>query len=187
MYGYLNGEVIGRLGQKILVKVDNIGYWVFTGSWQPAGKVECYIHHHIKEDISDLFGFENLVNLKLFEDLIAVSGVGPKAALSILSIGTANQIYSAIAQDNAKYLSLAPGVGGKVAQKIIIELKNKIQKLDSNLTGSDLPDIQSDLFYALESLGYKSSDVSAIINKMPSNILELEEQIKWVLGSKNQG
>lgn len=187
MYGYLNGEVIGRLGQKILIKVDNIGYWVYTGSWQPIGKTECYIHHHIKEDASDLFGFENLTNLKLFEDLIAVSGVGPKAALSILSIGTTNQIYSAIAQDNAKFLTLAPGIGGKVAQKIIIELKNKIQKFDSNLTNSDLPSIQSDLFSALESLGYKSADISSIINKMPSDVVELEEQIKWVLNSKNQG
>ena len=186
MYGYLNGEVIGRLGQKVLIKVNNVGYWVYTGSWQPNGKVECYIHHHVREEASELFGFADLNSLKVFEELIAVSGVGPKAALSILSIGTPTQIYSAIAQDNTKFLSLAPGIGSKVAQKIVIELKGKVRKFDEELTGSDLPNIQSDLLDALEGLGYKKSDIIPIINQMPADVIELDQQIKWVLKEKSQ-
>lgn len=178
MLGSLRGIVSGRLDQRILIEVDAVGYWVHTGSWQPSGEVHCYLYHHVREDINQLFGFESLETLALFEQLISISGIGPKAALAVLSLGDSARIAQAITTSDLAFLSLAPGVGKRAAEKIVLELKGKMGNFATS-TGIASP--TEDLVGALESLGYKRAELLPIIGKLPDDLADIGAQIKWVL------
>jgi Holliday junction DNA helicase RuvA len=174
MLGSLAGIVTAHLGQQTLIEVNGVGYWVSTGSWQPSGELTCYLHHHIREDASDLYGFIDLPTLALFEQLISISGVGPKAAMAVLSVGSIDRIQQAIHSGDATFLTLAPGIGNKAAQKIILELKGKV--------GGDAGNtIHADILEALTSLGYRQADVSPYLVAIPSDKKDIDTQIKWVL------
>lgn len=177
MLGSLTGTVTARLGQRILVDVSGVGYWVYTGAWQPDGLVTCYLYHHVREEADDLYGFESVSVLSLFEQLISVSGIGPKAGLAVLSLGDAERIAAAIAAADISFLSLAPGIGKKAAEKIILELRNKVTPGTPSV-GSTLHD---DLRAALEGLGYKVAELQPYLSNIPSEHSELDAQLKWVL------
>lgn len=177
MLGSLHGTITVRLENRILIEVGNVGYWLFTGSWQPEGEITCYLHHHIREDMSDLYGFKTVTDLGLFEKLISISGVGPKAALALLSIGPSERVTQAIHEKDITFLSSAPGIGPKAAQKIVLELHKKLDNLSSIMGESG----QTDLIAALTSLGYKEGDLYTLLQKMPPEHQELEPQIKWAL------
>lgn len=177
MLGSLHGMVKTHLETRILVEVQDIGYWVHTGAWHPQGEVSCYLHHHIREDMSDLYGFESLGGLRLFEKLIGISGIGPKAALALLSIGSSDQIHTAIQQKDITFLTTAPGIGAKAAQKIVLELHNKLD----NLAGLLEEPASSDLVSALVGLGYKPQEIQPLLSKIPAEMTELNDQIKWAL------
>ena len=179
MLGSLRGTVTGRLDQRILVDVVGVGYWVHTGSWQPSGEVTCYLYQHIREDIDQLFGFETLDILALFEQLISVSGIGPKAALAVLSLGASDRVAQAIRNSDATFLALAPGVGKKAAEKIILELKLKVGNFDASTPGADHS--SNDLVAALESLGYKTAEIIPVLGELPANVTEIDAQLKWAL------
>lgn len=178
MLGSLTGTVIGRLSQRILIDVHGVGYWVHTGAWQPSGEVTAFLHHAVREDVSDLYGFERLAELELFERLIGISGIGPKAALALLSLGTAERIRQAIEEKDLTFLTSAPGIGQKAAQKIVLELHNKLDAL-AGLLGEH-GEGNADLYAALEGLGYKQSELKAALKDLPSG-LGLNEQITWAL------
>ena len=175
MLGSLSGIITARLDQRILIEVDGIGYWVHTGSWQPEGEVTAYLYHHVREDAQTLFGFIDIPTLALFERLLTVSGVGPKASLAILSLGSTSRIAESITAGDAGFLSMAPGIGAKAAQKIILELRGKLPDTEHQSAG------HQDILAALESLGYKALDINDVIKKMPASITPLGEQIRWVL------
>jgi len=180
MLGSLTGTVRAHLNQKTLIDVQGVGYWVFTGSWQPDGELTCYLHHHVREDASDLYGFVDLPTLALFERLIDVNGIGPKAGMAILSVGNAERVAQAIAGGDAAFLTLAPGVGSKAAQKIILELKNKVEAIESGAT------LHSDILAALESLGYRQGDIRPFLSEIPAELNTLDQQLKWVLQQINR-
>ena len=165
-----------RREQKTLIIVQEVGYWVFTGSWYPEGEVECYIHHHVREDASDLYGFPNLPTLNFFERLITISGIGPKAALNVLSLGSVDSISQAIARKDTTFLSTAPGIGQKAAQKIILELHGKVDDMNELLSTSG-----SELLQALSNLGYATRDVSPYLEALPSEMSDFNDQLRWVL------
>ncbi len=123
MLGSLTGTVTTHIGNRSLIEVAGVGYWVHTGSWMPSGQVTCYLHHHIREDANDLYGFASTDELVLFEKLISISGIGPKAGLALLSLGSPEDLLQAIQSQDTKYLSKAPGIGQKAAQKVILELQ----------------------------------------------------------------
>ena len=183
MLGSLHGKVAGRLDQRVLIETNGVGYWVHTGSWQPEGEIVCYLHHHVREDASDLYGFSDLATLTLFEKLISVSGVGPKAALALLSIGSSERLIQAISFADAGFLTSAPGIGNKVAQKIILELQQKVSQLQVlGLNQTTAPQgAYQDILAALESLGYKAVEVHDVLKKMPSDLPTIDAQIKWAL------
>jgi Holliday junction DNA helicase RuvA len=182
MLGSLTGQVTGRLGQRILIEVEGVGYWVHTGAWQPTGTATCYLYQQVREDINELFGFPDLESLDLFEQLISVSGVGPKAGLAVLSLGDSNRIINAIIQNDLAFLSLAPGIGKKAAEKITVELKTKL-RLPSVESGGTLHD---DLRAALEGLGYKVADIQPYLINIPAEYTELDSQLKWILKQLSQ-
>ena len=176
MLGSLRGIVQGRLGQKLLIEVDSVGYWVHTGAWQPTGEVLCYLHQSIREDSNELFGFPTLEALGLFEQLISISGIGPKAGLAVLSLGDITRISQAIGNADAAFLSMAPGIGKKAAEKIILELRGKVSVEETGHAG-----LTEDLRTALESLGYKTADIQPYLVTIPLEHTTLNDQIRWVL------
>ncbi|HSI20602.1 MAG TPA: Holliday junction branch migration protein RuvA [Verrucomicrobiae bacterium] len=175
MLGSLSGIVTARLDNRILLEVNGVGYWVHTGTWQPDGEVQAYLYHQVREDAQVLYGFADIPTLALFERLLTVNGVGPKAALAILSLGSIDRVEQAIRMGDAGFLSLAPGIGAKAAQKIILELRGKLPETTEQTSG------HNDIMAALESLGYKAADINPILKQLPTDIKDLNEQIRWVL------
>ncbi len=148
-----------------------------------------YVHEAVKEDAFDLYGFYTKSERRCFEMLVSVSGIGPKAALSILSANTPEGLTLAVLNNNEKALTVAPGIGKKIAQRVILELKDKIGK-ESEAEGFSVPispvaagesSAVSDAVSALTVLGYSSSDVAPLLKKLDVETMSTEQIIKAVL------
>lgn len=170
MIGKLQG-VVDYIGDGfVILMAGPVGYKVFTpDTLSPRETVALWIETVVREDSIRLFGFKTLAAQNLFVQLTGVSGVGPKGALSILNTLPTDTLMSAIATGDAKTITAAPGVGKKVAEKIIIELKSKVANSafdsttnDGDALGSALPD----LLAALESLGYRRLDIVEMAQKL---------------------
>jgi Holliday junction DNA helicase RuvA len=181
MIGSLRGTVTTELESRILIEVNGVGYWVHTGSWHPGGETFCYVHHHVREGAEDIYGFATLDTLALFERLLGISGIGPKAALALLSIGSPDRLRQAIAEKDLTFITTAPGIGQKAAQKIVVELYGKLESLDSILPDTSVPNHYADLAEALTGLGYRIGDFRPLLDKIPESAATLDAQLKWML------
>lgn len=171
MIGKLQG-IVDYIGDGfVILLTGGVGYKVFTAEYLTyKATVELWIETVVREDSIRLFGFTTIANQNLFNMLTAVSGVGPKVALAILGTISSDVLMSAIATGDAKTIATAPGVGKKMAEKIIVELKNKIGGGAVSMfapdvtvaTGGALPD----LLAALEALGYRRLDVLDMAQKL---------------------
>jgi Holliday junction DNA helicase RuvA len=172
MIGKLQG-IVDYIGDGfVILLVGGVGYKVFTPEYLThKSTVELWIETIVREDSIRLFGFSSLSGQNLFNMLTTVSGVGPKVALAILGTINSDTLMSAIATGDAKTIATAPGVGKKMAEKIIVELKNKIGGAPATLfasesgsaaTSSALPD----LLMALEALGYRRLDIIEMAQKL---------------------
>ncbi|KKQ59323.1 MAG: Holliday junction ATP-dependent DNA helicase RuvA, partial [Parcubacteria group bacterium GW2011_GWD1_38_16] len=132
-----------------------------------------------REDALDLYGFLNSFDLVFFEMLIAISGVGPKMAMSILSIAPTKLLASAIAKEDLTFFTRVSGVGRKTAEKIILELKDKVHKLGIDVEEFEVGD--SEVLDALESLGYSARDAQNSLRQLPKDIKGIENRIKEAL------
>lgn len=173
MIGYIEGNVKAHFdAQVILLTKAGIGYEIFySGHVVEQDSLSLYISQIIREDKSDLYGFKNLEDKKLFEQLLTVNGVGPKSAYSLMMLGS-ETIYNAIVFDDQKTLKSAQGVGAKAAAKIVIELKSKLTKdmlpgknLSSPITHSLNP-ILTDALSACEGLGFDAQKILPIAKKL---------------------
>lgn len=169
MIGKLQGSIDYCGDGFVILMAGPVGYKVFTPEYlAPKSTVSLWIETVVREDSIRLFGFSTLAAQNLFNQLTGVSGVGPKVALAILSTIKTDTLISAIATGDAKTIATAPGVGKKVAEKIIVELKNKMGgaafEFDTASAGdaSALPD----LLAALESLGYRRLDIIDMAQKL---------------------
>lgn len=168
MIGKLQG-IVDYIGDGFIVlMVHDVGYKVYTPEYLAKGAtVALWIETIVREDSIRLFGFGSIAAQNLFNQLTTVSGVGPKVALSIMSTIKTDTLMSAIATGDAKTIATTPGVGKKVAEKIIVELKSKIGGGSFDFGGGDtsggaLPD----LLAALESLGYRRLDIIDMAQKL---------------------
>ncbi len=171
----------------IIVKVGGIGIQVYVPSSSlsklgAAGdNVSLYTHLHLREDNISLYGFTSSEELALFKNLISVSGVGPKVALSLLSSLAIEQLAMAITSGNAELISQAPGIGKKVASRIVIELRGKLEK-EWKEAALPLAPEDADAIAALTSLGYSLREATQAISSLPnSSELSLEEKVKLAL------
>ena len=143
-----------------------------------------YIYEHIKEDSHDLYGFKTKTRKELFERLLSVNGVGPKAAMSIANLGNEGQVRSAIAAGDVKFISSASGVGKKVAERVVVELKNKVGLVASKDATAFLSDAaiheQDEALQALVGLGYSREDAAQALAKIDPN-LPVEDRVKLAL------
>jgi len=175
----------------IVIECNGIGYSIKTSMTtiaklpQVGEKTMVYTYMHVREDSLDLFGFSKTEELETFKMLISISGVGPKAAISILSDLTPETFALCVATGDAKRLTKAQGIGSKTAQRIILELKDKITKeqIASGVTGESMTGVASNSCNASEAisalmvLGYAQSDATRVITKLDSN-LSVEDMIK---------
>lgn len=193
MYEYIKGKYIGINRDNVIVENNGIGYKIFTSgatmSVMPKvnEEVMLYLEQIVREDFIGLYGFETREELEMFKLLISISGVGAKAALSLLSISRINNLRYAIAMGDEKHLCRAPGIGKKTAGRIILELKDKL-KLDKLSSAGEnqgeFQDIQPDnanaigeALGALLSLGYSEKEAEMALKKVNKNDA-LEDMIK---------
>src|ERR1035437_1002058 len=131
MIAFVHGVVVEKFGSAVIVDVNGVGYevQVAVGDFEASllgEQVKLHTYHHIREQSQELFGFSSLAAKKLFEMLITVQGVGPKAALAILSVGDSEQVRNAIANSDSAYITQASGVGKRIAERVVVDLSDKV-------------------------------------------------------------
>lgn len=174
MIGFLRGEVFFKEGNSIILDVKGVGYKVLAASDVLAkatkgNLLELFIYTHVREDNISLFGFLEALDLKLFENLIGVSGIGPKTAMNIFSVGNRAEITNAVVQGNVDFFTSVPRLGRKNAQKIIIELKNKFGGSgDLDLSGEDMLGSE-EVVVALKGFGFTSKEIHDAIRAVKKN------------------
>ncbi len=194
MFYYLNGTVAHIEQNLAVIDVGGAGYACRTSLYSMAdltvgAQAKLYTYLHVREDIFELYGFCEQEELNCFKMLLGISGVGPKAALSILSAVTPSQLALSIVTGDEKPLTAAVGVGKKMAQRIILELKDKMAKEQINLSsgaGSVAPiavsnDAVSEAVAALAVLGYSQAEIDAVLRGADVSNLTVEEIIKKAL------
>lgn len=176
MYGYIKGNVTDIGNSFIIVDNNNIGYIIYVANpyhYKLNQEYLVYTYTSVKEDDISLYGFLAKEEKEMFLKLLSVKGIGPKAAMSILSSTTVDGIKDAIERENILYLKKIPKIGDKAARQIILDLKGKLTKSTTN-------SVNSELIEALEALGYKNRDINKIISLVNQN-MSIEDQIKEAL------
>lgn len=180
MIAHVKGTVTEKMLTSVIVDVHGIGYEVnvAAGDHERAllhEEVTFYTHHHIREQSQELFGFSTLAAKKLFELLITVQGVGPKAAMAILSLGDAEVVRRAIANSDSAFVAKASGVGKRIAERVIVDLADKVGmplRYDNDvITGVSQPVAHTDeALEALMALGYTLADASKALEGVPTDL-----------------
>ena len=196
MFYYLDGTVAELLPYLAVIDCGGVGYACKTtnntlASLKKGQRGKLYTYLNVGEDVFDLYGFATQKELATFKLLIGVSGVGPKAALAVLSAGTPESLAMAIVTGDEKALTAAPGIGKKIAQRIILELKDKLAR-ESAATGLDFSGGNAgkvsaftskagEAAAALAVLGYSSQEAAAALKGLDTDALSLEELIRQAL------
>jgi len=187
MIAFLRGQIIAKRLGSIIVDNNGLGYQLFIGekSWEAAAigqSIEFFVYHNIREEAEDLYGFLSLDELSLFELLISVSGVGPKSALSVLSLAEVNQVKQASMLGDEALLTKVSGIGCKTAQRLILELKNKVGQLlpINNIDGVESAASSDDL-EALIALGYSAQEARRVLSKIDATVLDPAQRLKLAL------
>ena len=193
MYAYIKGRLEARGGDYLIIEAGGIGYRIFAplstleAAGQPGHDFKAYTHLYVREDMMSLYGFATQDELSMFELLLTVSGVGPKAALSLISTVSPSKFGLAVITDDAKTLTRAQGVGAKMAQRIILELKDKLKKKQLDLNAGIDTDRAaapggaskiSEAVSALMVLGYSVAEASRAVNSAYAEDADLETIIK---------
>lgn len=192
MIAHVRGMVTEKFANSVIVDVQGVGYEVQTalGDYEAAlldEEVKFYTYHHIREQSQDLFGFSSLAAKKLFELLITVQGVGPKAALAILSLGESETVRNAIANEDTTFVAKASGVGKKTAERVAVDLKDKVGmplRYDNNtLTGASATLSHTDeALEALMALGYNLADASKALEGISTELSTAERVTQALKG-----
>lgn len=201
MFYYLNGTVAHMGPYLAVIDCGGVGYACRTTNTTQAQlrvgeKGKLYTYLHVREDAMELYGFATQEELNLFQLLLSVSGVGPKAALSILSASTPANLALSIITGDEKALTCAPGIGKKIAQRVILELKDKLAKGQTIAAGESyggtgvtvIPENKlSEATAALAVLGYSQGEIGAALKGIDMDNLTLEQIIKEALKKMMKG
>ncbi|CUN52692.1 Holliday junction branch migration protein RuvA [Clostridium perfringens] len=193
MYEYIRGQFQGISKDYVVIELNNIGYKIFTSgntmSNMPkvGDEVLLYLEQIVREDFIGLYGFTTREELEMFKLLLSINGVGAKAALSLLSISTVNNLKYAIMMEDEKHITRAPGIGKKTAQRIILELKDKLkpdeltseegQLIEGINDNSDYSFNINETLSALMALGYTEKEAQKALEKVDKT-LSIENMIK---------
>jgi len=187
MIATLKGVIDEKVGDLLVLDVNDVGYRLFVtledaDTLGSGDLVKFYVYEHIRENNYDLYGFRQLEAKVLFEMLMTVTGVGPKMALAIMSLGSLPALRGAIASGDVRFLQSASGVGKRVAERIVVDLKDKMGVLAAAEATGFLQDatVGDDATQALMALGFTAQDAGAALNKVDKS-LPLEERIREAL------
>lgn len=182
----LSGILKEKEGNMFAVEIGGIAFKlkssvnVVNSLPQVGEKVNVFTHLHVREDALELYGFLDKSELEFFEMLISISGIGPKSALGILGIEKVEKIKAAISEGRVELLTKASGVGKKTAERVILELRNKLtQEGSEKIVGTMESD--HDIIEALENLGYSKSQARAALGKVDASVKRMEDRIKQAL------
>lgn len=195
MFYHIDGTVTDILNMLAVVDCGGVGYALNTTNNTLAGlkigeKAKLYTYLHVREDCFDLYGFLTLSEKHCFELLLGVSGIGPKAALSILSSSTPDALAMAILSGDEKALMVAPGIGKKIAQRVILELKDKMSKQAPEFAANSFVSAGapvaaasnvSDAAAALAVLGYSTAEINAALKGIDTDTMPVDAIIKQAL------
>lgn len=186
MIAYLEGKIIYINDKFLIINTGNVGYKVsVTGdtllSYKEGGDISLFVYTAVRENSIDLYGFKNTEELSFFELLLDVSGIGPRSALAIIALAPINTIKRAIATGDVSYLNKVSGIGKKTAEKIIIELRDKLENYkDDTDTPSTLRE-EGDILEALKSLGYSQNEARDALKQVSVSIEGTNARIKEAL------
>lgn len=195
MYAYIKGSLEIKASDHVVVEANGVGYRIFMSgnTIQRLGElnsnVKVFTHYHVREDNISLYGFYNLEELRMFELLISVSGVGAKSAIAILSNITPSAFALAVISNDVKALTKLPGIGAKSAQRIILELKDKLKTEETIAAEGDFEiqtvlakdDNMHEAISALQVLGYPVKDATKAVSSIDCAGLSVEDIIKKAL------
>ena len=193
MYAYIKGTLEEKSTDSIVVETAGIGYKIYVSEHtmsklgEIGEKVKIYTHYHVREDNISLYGFMSNEELKMFELLLQVSGIGAKTAIALLSNITPSKFALAIISNDLKTLTKIPGIGNKSAQWMVLELKDKlktqtaIEDDEEETTPNDNSESINEAGQALQILGYNKSEISKVFDKFDTHNLSTEDLIKEAL------
>ncbi len=196
MIGKLTGKILEKNPPEILLEVGGIGYEVLCPmssfyEMSESGTLSLHTHFHVKEDAQTLYGFISKDEKTLFRELIRVNGIGPKVALAILSHLNIASLMNAVANEDDVLLAKTPGIGKKTAQKLIVELKDRLAKLELNgshnqiiTAGSGANPNAQKASQALQALGFKVKEAEKMLDAITDDSLSTEELIRQALQNK---
>lgn len=182
MIGFLEGIVAEVTERTLIVNVAGVGYEVAVSSRLKRGKkkgatVSLFIHTHLRETAIELYGFSTLFEREMFLELMTVGGVGPKTALGILSIASAQDVQRAVREGNTALLTKVSGIGKKTAERIVVELKETFGGKSVQQLSAD----RIDAFEALIGLGYKAKEAREALARVPDEVKDVSEIIRRAL------
>ncbi len=196
MIGYLTGKILEKNPPEVLLEVGGIGYEILCPmstfyKISDKSNISLHTHFHVKEDAQTLYGFISKDEKSLFRELIRVNGVGPKVALAILSHLDIASLMNAIANEDDALLAKTPGIGKKTAQKLIVELKDRLEKLELSSANNQKISMHSNnnpntkkASAALQALGFKIKESEKMLNAIGDKSLSTEELIRQALQNK---
>lgn len=183
MIAYIKGTVIEKDPHSLVIDNNGLGYEIFVPTYTSEAaaighETKLYVYHSVKETAEELYGFASLAAKRLFELLISVQGVGPKAALAILSLDQSNVICNAISSSDSGFIAHASGVGKKTAERVVVDLHDKVGG-DATANATQTV-IGSEALDALIALGFTLADASALLQNVPHD-LPTSEQVRLAL------
>src|SRR3972149_8458675 len=185
MISKISGKIILKTDKFVVIDVGGIDYKIGVSTDTLAKiknkeEVSLWTHLHVREDALDLYGFEDLSELEFFEMLIGISGIGPKSALGIIGVAPVGALKKAIASGDNSYLTKVSGVGRKTAEKIVLELRDKLSALGHKAEYGELSG-ELDATLALQSLGYSQNEARDALRKVPASITDTSGRVKEAL------
>jgi Holliday junction DNA helicase RuvA len=186
MIATLHGKLQARTDDSLILNVGGVGFRVRVPSGTNASlgavgsDVMLFTHLHVREDDLSLYGFATDEERRLFETLLTVSGIGPKVAMGVLSSARADTLRAAIAQGNLDVLTALPGIGKKTAQRLVLELKSKIDVSGLSEIG-ELAPMDEDVMNALINLGYSAAEATRAARSVPASAKAVEDRVRIAL------
>jgi Holliday junction DNA helicase RuvA len=185
MIAYVQGKVLDVSDKSVIVETQGVGYEIATTTDTLAkARVETplalFTHLAVKDDALELYGFESRKELSFFQILITVSGVGPRSAIAIVSLGSIDAVKKAIGSGDVSYLTRVSGIGKKTAERIVVELRDKLASLGHSAVAGELSG-EADTLEALIGLGYSREEARDALKKVPETVTGTNEKIKAVL------
>lgn len=186
MIVFLEGNIHLKTEKFVVLNVGGVGYKIYANTEtlrkipERPGTAALWTHQHVREDTLDLYGFLHFSELDLFETLIGISGIGPKGALGVLAIASVDTLRKAIAAGDTSYLTRVSGIGRKTAEKIVLELREKMAGKGVTVDAPELK-TEADALDALVALGYSQREAREALSSVPDEIASVEKRVREAL------